>query len=247
MRALARVAVACAALLLAACQGTPTTRGGAPAAPVAHAPAPATVPGAAPATPPPGAELLHIDAGASVLEFRVRAAGPLAPLGHAHVLRATGYSGELWLDADPARSRLRLSLPVESLVVDDPEARAAAGGDFAKPLPEEARRGTREHLLGERQLDATRYPLILLESTALAVLRGDASSGEGTLSLLATVRDRSTLLAVPVAWQRSDGALRARGQFTLSQAALGIEPYSVGGGALRVADEIEARFELVAR
>jgi polyisoprenoid-binding protein YceI len=241
MRALARMAPACAALLLAACQGTPATRGHAPPTPVAPAGA------QSPAGASHGATLLHIDAGASVVEFRVRAAGPLAPLGHAHVLRATGFTGELWLDAEPARSRLQLTLPVESLVVDDPGARAAAGGDFAKPLPEEARRGTREHLLGERQLDAARYPRILLESTALTVLRGDASSGEGTLSVQATVRDRSTVLAVPVAWEQRDGTLRAHGAFTLSQSSLGIEPYSVGGGALRVADEIEARFELVAR
>ena len=190
---------------------------------------------------------LHIDAAASRIEFRVRAAGPLAALGHAHIVQASQFSGELWLDADLSHSRLQLRLPVESLVVDDPQARAAAGGEFDKPLPEEARRGTREHLLGERQLDAAHFPQILLESTALTLLRGDAQAGEGTLTLQATVRGRTSTLAVPVAWQQHDGALQAHGQFTLSQAALGIEPYSVGGGALRVADDIEARFELLAR
>jgi len=191
--------------------------------------------------------LLHIDTATSQVELRVRAAGPLAPLGHAHVLQATGLAGELWLDPALERSRLQLRLPVDSFIVDDPQARAAAGGDFARPLPEDARRGTREHLLGERQLDAAHYPQILLESSALTVLAGDAAAGEGTLSLQVTVRARTTVLAVPVAWEQHDGTLRARGQFTLSQSALGIEPYSVGGGALRVADDVEARFELYAR
>jgi polyisoprenoid-binding protein YceI len=241
MRALMRAAVACAALLLAACQTVPTTPGGASTKPAGATAA------AVPAAATAGATLLHIDAAASGIEFRVRAAGPLAPLGHAHVLQATGFTGELWLDTDLAHARLQLRLPVESMIVDDPRARAAAGGDFAKPLPEEARRGTREHLLGERQLDATHFPRILLESTALTVLKGDVAAGEGTLALQATVRGRTTTLPVPVAWEQRDGTLRARGQFTLSQAALGIEPYSVGGGALRVADDIEARFELVAR
>ena len=191
--------------------------------------------------------LLHIDTATSQVELRVRAAGPLAPLGHAHVLQATGLAGELWLDPALERSRLQLRLPVASFIVDDPQARAAAGGDFARPLPEDARRGTREHLLGEQQLDAAHYPQILLESSALTVLAGDAAAGEGTLSLQVTVRARTTVLAVPVAWEQHDGTLRARGQFTLSQSALGIEPYSVGGGALRVADDVEARFELYAR
>jgi len=191
--------------------------------------------------------LLHIDTATSQVELRVRAAGPLAPLGHAHVLQATGLAGELWLDPALERSRLQLRLPVDSFIVDDPQARAAAGGDFARPLPEDARRGTREHLLGEQQLDAAHYPQILLESSALTVLAGDAAAGEGTLSLQVTVRARTTVLAVPVAWEQHDGTLRARGQFTLSQSALGIEPYSVGGGALRVADDVEARFELYAR
>ena len=237
LRTGARVALPCMALLLAACQRTPTTPGPAPAAPVAAATSP---------PPTPDATLLHIDAAASRIELRVRAAGPLAPLGHAHVLQATGFSGELWLGREVGRSRLQLRLPVESFVVDDPQARAAAGGDFAKPLPEEARRGTREHMLGERQLDAAHFPQILLESSGLAVLKGDAAAGEGTMALQATLRNRVTSLAVPVSWEQRDGTLRARGQFTLSQAALGIEPYSVGGGALRVADDIEARFELVA-
>jgi polyisoprenoid-binding protein YceI len=184
--------------------------------------------------------------------LRVRAAGPLAPLGHAHVLRATKLEGELWLAEPLEHSRLQLRVPVESISVDDPQARAAAGGEFAQPLPEEARRGTREHLLGERQLDAVHFPQILLEAASLQVAQGDVAAGEGSLALRVTLRDRSTVLAVPVAWEQGAGeqgtrVLRARGQFTLSQSALGIEPYSVGGGALRVADEVDVRFEIVAR
>ena len=172
-----------------------------------------------------GAALLQIDAGASLLELRVRAAGPLAPLGHAHVLRATQLEGELWLAEPLEHSRLQLRVPVESISVDDPQARAAAGGEFAQPLPEEARRGTREHLLGERQLDAAHFPNILLEAVSLQVAKGDAGTGEGSLALRVTLRDRSTVLAVPVAWEQGAGeqgtrVLRARGQFTLLQSCL---------------------------
>jgi len=52
---------------------------------------------------------------------------------------------------------------------------------------------------------------------------------------------------VPLQWQRQGNTLQASGEFSFRQSALGLEPYSLFLGALRVADEIHARFVLVAR
>ena len=67
------------------------------------------------------------------------------------------------------------------------------------------------------------------------------------MELTVTVRDHTTQLSVPVHWQRSGNTLEANGEFSFTQTALGLEPYSLLFGALRVSDEIQARFRLVAR
>ena len=48
----------------------------------------------------------------------------------------------------------------------------------------------------------------------------------------------------PALWQRDGCTLRASGEFGFLQSDLGIEPYSLLLGALRVDDEIRARFQL---
>jgi hypothetical protein len=133
-------------------------------------------------------------------------------------------------------------LPVAALVVDDPGERAAAGGEFAEPLNAADRDGTYAHMVGDRQLDAARFPDI-----ALRCLRLTATPAGMSLELAVTLRDHETHLTVPLQWQRQGDTLQASGEFSFRQSALGLEPYSLLFGALRVADEIQARFVLVAR
>jgi hypothetical protein len=61
------------------------------------------------------------------------------------------------------------------------------------------------------------------------------------------VRDREKLIDVPVTWRRDGDVLTASGEFALKQTDLGLTPYSVMLGALRVADEMKVRFSIVAR
>jgi hypothetical protein len=46
--------------------------------------------------------------------------------------------------------------------------------------------------------------------------------------------------------QTGEREITAAGETTLTQSSLGIEPFSIMGGAIAVADEIVVRFELVA-
>ena len=120
--------------------------------------------------------------------------------------------------------------------------RAAAGNEYAEPLDDEARSGTREHMLGERQLDAAHFPKVTLQCQHLA-----GGPGQITADMNITVRDHASRLSVPVKWERHGNTLQAEGEFTFAQTALGLQPYSLLFGALRVRDEIRARFRLVAR
>jgi len=138
--------------------------------------------------------------------------------------------------------RRNFQLRADGFVVDDPQERAAAGGEFAEPLDEGARAGTREHMLGERQLDAQHYPVVLLHCRQVSVT-GDSA----TVALAVTLRGKESLLQVPMKWRRNGKVLQAEGELTFRQTDIGLQPYSLMLGALRVADDIHARFTLLAR
>ena len=189
-----------------------------------------------------GATLFQLDADASQIRLYLRADGPLARMGHSHVITSHGLQGKIWVQTQLERSSCELQLPVSTLMVDDPQERALAGGEFSKPLDDAARAGTREHMLSDRQLDALHFPLLLLRC------QGVTRTAEGVLlNLTVKLRGHESALSVPVTWQLTGSTLQASGDFTVTQTGLGMEPYSALFGALRVADEIRAQFLMVAR
>jgi polyisoprenoid-binding protein YceI len=97
-------------------------------------------------------------------------------------------------------------------------------------------------MLGERQLDAARYPKVSLQCQHVT-----GGPERITVQLAVTLREHLSQLSVPVQWQRTGNTLQASGEFTFRQTSLGLEPYSLLFGALSVSDEIRARFRLVAR
>jgi hypothetical protein len=52
---------------------------------------------------------------------------------------------------------------------------------------------------------------------------------------------------VPVTARVNADSVTAHGNFVILQSELGIEPFSIMGGAIAVADEVEVRFDIVAR
>ena len=53
-------------------------------------------------------------------------------------------------------------------------------------------------------------------------------------------------IEVPVELQRDAQSMLAKGALRIRQSDFGITPFSVGGGAIQVADEVDVRFEIVA-
>lgn len=196
--------------------------------------------GSAPATAAcPAGRAFHLDGRDSTLEIRVRRAGLLAALGHDHVLVASDLRGALVLYGDGTGACGRLELPVEALLVDDDDARRAAGGPFAEPVSAADIAGTRRNLLGPQVLDAARYPLISVSYAR--------PPGDGPVLAEVTVRGMTATLEVPVRVVQRGDALIAEGEFAVRQSTLGLEPFSVLGGALAVADELAVRFRFTAR
>jgi len=178
---------------------------------------------------------------ASEVTVKVYRDGPLAELGHNHVIASTAVTG--WVDLrDPLESSaFSLSLPLDSLVVDDPGRRAAAGADFPDNLSDADREGTRRNLLGPALLDAARFPVLHLDSVAIEA-DGDGYVATARVDAAGVTRQ----VRVPARIERTKGGLVVSGEFVLTHADLGLTPFSAALGALRVREDMEIAYRLVA-
>lgn len=215
----------CALAALGACQPAPRSEVAAPAPEHRHA----------------HATLYTLDAERSTIVLKVYRDGPLARFGHNHVIAVTQLSGTLYREKDPLQSDVELSFPAAGLTVDRPADRAAAGADFPGELPPEAIAGTRQNMLGPKLLAAAQYPDVRLRTLAVSGQWPD-------LQLVVEVRLREFVsqLTLPVRISELGDTLIADGALSLSQVQLGLAPYSVLGGGLRVRDVIDVQYHLVA-
>src|SRR6056297_60280 len=190
-----------------------------------------------PERPGPAADaaVYRVDAEASELRVRVAPAGSLARLGHHHVIGGPVWSGE-FVVADPVLADL--AIDVTALEVDRVAWRRDEGFE---PLDQDAIDGTRRNLLGAEVLDAERYPRIEIRSVAVT-----GPDWQADVTARVRVRDAVTEWRVQVVVQRDGGRLVVSGALDVDQTALGLEPFSAAGGALRVADRMRVRFRIVA-
>ena len=183
----------------------------------------------------------RIDTQASQIRLLVYRDGPMARVGHNHVM-AGPVTGDIYVSDTAAASGFRIEIPVESLQVDAPALRVEEGVEFAAALSEQARKGTRDNMLGAEVLDAVHHPQIVIESDALSGPRWNPD-----VSALITVRGKTSTLKFPAAVFEQAGELTVIAAFTVLQTELGMTPYSILGGAVTVRNAIDIRVRLVAR
>jgi polyisoprenoid-binding protein YceI len=217
------------AVVLAGCAGEPP---GTAAVPRAQGPSSAIA-------VPAGARAFEVDASRTKVTALVYRAGPLARLGHNHAIVSGQARGVIWLGATPAASGFEVHVPVASFVVDDPEARAAAGPEFPGVVPDDARSGTTANMLRAEVLDAEHYPEI--------VVRAEGAAGtwqQAVVHAQVRLKDMRREMDVPVTLQVAGNTVTATGALQIRQTDFGITPFSVAGGAVQVADVVDVRFEI---
>jgi hypothetical protein len=223
-----RIATVVLALSLGAC-----------AAPRPRPPAPQLLTAAAlRALPAPGE--YKIDTSNSELRILVYRAGPLANLGHNHVMVNRAVSGLVRVGSSISASSFSLKVPVENFVVDDVEARREEGADFPGDIAPDAKSGTRSNMLGAAVLNAAEFPLITVSSVTLTGTP-DALSAELTVS----VAGHEAKLSAPCILQGDAHRMTAAGSMELRQTAIGLAPYSLLHGALQVEDAMTLKFSIV--
>lgn len=185
--------------------------------------------------------LYRIDEARSSLLIQVYRAGRLKRLGHNHILAARGLAGQVVWSESLEKRRADLYFPVAKLEVDNAELRKQAGPEFSSVPSETDVVGTKRNLLSETQLNAQVYPFVRIELTALELV-GEIARAKVDF----VVRDKKVSKVVEFRLLTSAQAIEAKGQLLFNLSEFGIEPYSVLGGALSVADEIRVRFAFLA-
>jgi polyisoprenoid-binding protein YceI len=189
-----------------------------------------------------GADVYAVSAQNSQLHILVYRGGKLAKLGHNHVIASQEISGRAWVHPHFERSGFDLSIPVRSLIVDDPQAREAEGPDFPLGISEKDIEGTRKNMLKQEVLDAEHFPTFSLRSVRIG---GSIQSPELTARI--TIKGVSRDIDVPTKITLDKGALTARGEFDILQTDFGMKPFSIGLGALEVQDRLHLKFTIVAQ
>jgi polyisoprenoid-binding protein YceI len=203
-----------------------------------------------PVTPPapaqPGAILQSlpapgqypIDSTASELRLLVYRAGPLANLGHNHVMVNRAMTGLVQIGADVSASSFSLRVPADSFAIDDAQARREEGSDFPGDIPEDAKAGTRRNMLSSAVLNAAEYAEITVKSLSLT---GTLDALNADLEISAA--GHTSQISVPFTLQGDGHHFIAAGSMELRQTALGLSPYSLLHGALQVQDAMQLKFK----
>jgi polyisoprenoid-binding protein YceI len=188
-----------------------------------------------------GATVYDISPQSSQLAIYVFRGGRFSKLGHNHVMTSRHLTGRAWVHPDFARSGFELSFPVAQLVVDDAEARRAAGSDFPPDIPQSDKEGTRRNMLKPEVLDDEHYPEVKLRS---AKVGGTLEAPQVTAHI--TIKETSRDVEVPVKIELAGAQLTATGEFDILQTQFGMKPFSVALGALEVQDKLHIKFKVVA-
>jgi hypothetical protein len=190
-----------------------------------------------------GGERYVVDATQSNLHWLVYKAGTLARLGHNHTVAAGDLGGSVTVSTGQlSASRFELELSVAKLVVDNPMLRATLGPDFASVPTADDIAGTTKNMLSDRVLDGEKHPRIRIVGTGPM-----ARDGKQALAVQVELLGRTVDLTVPTEVTIDGAELRAKGEFELNHADLGMQPFTVMLGALAVGEKLSFSYDIKAR
>lgn len=177
-------------------------------------------------------KILKVDSRHSLLAIIVHRGGPLARLGHDHVVASHDITGYVDLTA----GRADLYVPLDTLTVDETGLRAKAG--FTTQPDQSAIDGTRQNML-VKVLQTNRYPRALI-----SVRRSATDSAKLTVTI--TLQDSVKIFEVASKTRNTKDGFEIEGQMSFNQTDFGITPFSILGGALQVQDRLDLHFNIVA-
>jgi polyisoprenoid-binding protein YceI len=175
-----------------------------------------------------------IDASGSRFTVQAFATGLLSLFGHNPTIGIRDYDGEIQFVPDTyENASVRVTVRTNAVETMD-----EMKGDDRRKL---------EQTMNEQILEPDRFPTATFESKQITVrkLGGDLASAHlaGELSFHGVTQNVSLDGSVT----NTGTMMRVSGDFTLRQSDFAIKPVSFAGGALKLKDELNFHFELVAR
>ena len=164
----------------------------------------------------------EIDTQKSVMTVRVFKSGLFSAFGHEHEI-----------SAPIERGTFNESQPSVELAVDARKMRV-----MDKDVSEKDRAEIQETMLGPKVLDTGQFPEIRFRSTTVE------AGGKGGWVVRGELNLHGQTRPIRLEVQGENG--HYRGTAELKQRDFGIEPVSVGGGTVKVKNELRVEFEIVA-
>lgn len=182
----------------------------------------------------PSTAVYRIEPAHSRIELTVFKSGLLKMIGHDHAIAAKSFSGQVRFNPGNIRdSSVQLNIDAWSLVVlDDPS------------VSEKDRQQIQANMEGAKVLDVREYPQITFHSTEM----GKTAPGVDGLML----RGRLNLHGVeknitfPVQLHPETNRLHVTGNVVIAQTDFGIKPIKVAAGSVKVKDQINVKFDILA-
>ena len=187
-----------------------------------------------------GGRVLVLDPDTSVVRIYVFRGGRARSAGHNHVLTAPRFTGYVHLPTSgTSGARFDLVFRLDQLEIDKPETRSSLGSAFASHLSPDDIAGLREHMLGDRNLQADRFPYVLVRSLQVT---GEPPKFAARVQI--EMHGQKREMWIPLDVEGLPLHLSVAGSFVLRQSDFGVRPYSVLGGLLAVQDEVIIEFRL---
>jgi polyisoprenoid-binding protein YceI len=183
----------------------------------------------------PQSEEFRIDAASSKMVVNVGRSGIFGFAGHDHEVIAPVLDGSVTLNrTDVSRSKLAIRFDASAMKV-------TGKGEPAKDVPEVQR-----VMLSREVLDVERHPTIAFVSESIAVGKRSASGMQLRINGKLTLRGVEHRVTVPTEVELASDRLTAKGKAEVKQSDFGIHPVSAGAGTVKVKDEVELLFTIVA-
>lgn len=162
--------------------------------------------------------------------IRTGTAGLFGAFAHDHQIEAQKISGCAVIDSkDLTHSSIKLTFTTADIKVLDPKESTTNRAKIQKTMETEV-------------LRISEYHEVVFESTSI-----ERSAPSDTLRVHGnlTIRGKTQPIVVPLTFTSlSDGTYEAKGMYRFKQTTFGIQPIQLGGGTIKVKDELQTEFEL---
>jgi polyisoprenoid-binding protein YceI len=161
--------------------------------------------------------------------IHVGTAGVFGAFAHNHLIEAQRITGCASVDPkEVTHSSIKLTFTTAGLRVMDPKESEKNRAEVQKTMETEV-------------LRISEFPQVVFESTSIENAAGNQLRVRGNLTILGNTRS----VVIPVALSHmADGTFQAQGRYSFKQSTFGIKPIQLGGGTIKVKDELETEFDV---